>query len=944
MSTPEWMQKYQEIGQKEDEGVTEMGRDGFLKRAESRRNSLLIEQGEDSNEFSETVPLATTEKASVEMVRSTRSDPPDSVSGNARDFTYETESKSANDGYDQTSYIDESKYGGSASDAAPMSSAQDDNVSSANGTQMSRSTYGGEDYIEEEILVDDDGNEIFEEEVLVDEDANDFFAEQRQQLVSDSAAIEDKAQGDVVLAEDEKYQMPSPIDTASQAQLRSGTQIYDIEEQKRILGIGKPGKRSSMSWFIPLLSFCLIIAAIVLVVFFVVLNDERQKFGMKPSMAPTPAVAVPLDPEASSSGSVDAARTTEFDPFRNNCNFEGSLQPNIIDQCICEESVDIIADDVRNRWNKLVKNFIPSVYPEWNEAIDSCSPENQALLWLSSGINNGGEIDDLHRLQRYVLATVYYAQGGIGWFHSKNWLSGRSVCGWEGVECNSDSFVQFLSLDFNNLIGFLSNAPTLLNAIEGYSVVGNSLEGFIPYSYFASDTLNHINFSDNELYGAFPTISSTNSALTYLNIGSNNLDGTVSSDVGKLSSLKVLNIDFNAFSGTLPSVLFRLPLAELSIGGNGFDGMIPEEITDLSALTSLSLGPNSFSGDVPTSLSVLTKLEKLSIEGIANLGGRLPAAYGLSLTNLVELGISGTNIDGNIPAQFSMLKKLKKLRLSDNDLRGVIPSSIDLLADLEILHLNGNSFSGTVPSEIAMLSSLEELKLDRNKLVGSIPEEFEELLEMRTLTLNGNAMDGRAPNGVCALREAELDEFVVDCPTLVGESDVYGIICSIPSCCTECFDPTGATGSITEESSETIIGVASEDPELSFLVSLIIEAGLIDPLSSDGPFTLFAPTNAGVVSLLNSLGLDPTEVIGVDPSLLYGILTYHVVPGIYSADDISDGLTLETAMGESISFEISEGVGTVNGAIIRTVNIPASNGVIHKIEGVLVPSILDDML
>jgi hypothetical protein len=49
-------------------------------------------------------------------------------------------------------------------------------------------------------------------------------------------------------------------------------------------------------------------------------------------------------------------------------------------------------------------------------------------------------------------------------------------------------------------------------------------------------------------------------------------------------------------------------------------------------------------------------------------------------------------------------------------------------------------------------------------------------------------MNGRVPNGVCDLRDAALNKFVVDCPTLIGESQVVdGIICSIPDCCTECL-------------------------------------------------------------------------------------------------------------------------------------------------------------
>ena len=55
------------------------------------------------------------------------------------------------------------------------------------------------------------------------------------------------------------------------------------------------------------------------------------------------------------------------------------------------------------------------------------------------------------------------------------------------------------------------------------------------------------------------------------------------------------------------------------------------------------------------------------------------------------------------------------------------------------------------------------------------------------LLFNGNIMNGRAPEGVCALRDAGLYQFVVDCPVIVDRSEVDGIICSIPDCCSQCL-------------------------------------------------------------------------------------------------------------------------------------------------------------
>jgi transforming growth factor-beta-induced protein len=156
-------------------------------------------------------------------------------------------------------------------------------------------------------------------------------------------------------------------------------------------------------------------------------------------------------------------------------------------------------------------------------------------------------------------------------------------------------------------------------------------------------------------------------------------------------------------------------------------------------------------------------------------------------------------------------------------------------------------------------------------------------------------------------------------------------------------EPTEATtGTKNETSSEptgTIIDVASGEDDLSILVNLIVQAGLVETLSSEGRFTVFAPTNSAFTTVFNDLGLDATDLGDVvDSEALSSILTYHVVAGIYKASDIIDGLTLTTVQGDTIEFGVSsDGVVTVNNEVISVTDIPASNGVIHTIAGVLFP-------
>jgi uncharacterized surface protein with fasciclin (FAS1) repeats len=138
---------------------------------------------------------------------------------------------------------------------------------------------------------------------------------------------------------------------------------------------------------------------------------------------------------------------------------------------------------------------------------------------------------------------------------------------------------------------------------------------------------------------------------------------------------------------------------------------------------------------------------------------------------------------------------------------------------------------------------------------------------------------------------------------------------------------------------ETIVGVASNDDRFNTLVSAIEAAGLVETLSGEGPFTVFAPTDAAFEAALNSLGMTAEELLA-DTELLTQILTYHVVPGNVSAADVVtlDGQSVETVEGSTVDVAVSDEVVTLNeGVTVIQTDIMASNGVIHVIDGVLLP-------
>lgn len=139
---------------------------------------------------------------------------------------------------------------------------------------------------------------------------------------------------------------------------------------------------------------------------------------------------------------------------------------------------------------------------------------------------------------------------------------------------------------------------------------------------------------------------------------------------------------------------------------------------------------------------------------------------------------------------------------------------------------------------------------------------------------------------------------------------------------------------------ETIAATAAASSDLTTLAAALDAAGLVSTLEGTGPFTVFAPRNAA----FDALGADVVAGLLEDGNvdLLSRILTFHVVSGaeVFSGD-LSDGQTVTTVEGSQLTIGVSGGSVTVNGAAVVTADIEASNGVVHIIDAVLVPSDTD---
>ena len=132
-----------------------------------------------------------------------------------------------------------------------------------------------------------------------------------------------------------------------------------------------------------------------------------------------------------------------------------------------------------------------------------------------------------------------------------------------------------------------------------------------------------------------------------------------------------------------------------------------------------------------------------------------------------------------------------------------------------------------------------------------------------------------------------------------------------------------------------VVDILASNDQFSTLVAAVGAADLADTLKGDGPFTIFAPTNAAFAAL--PAGTVENLLLPENKDTLVSILTYHVVPGAVTSDQLAgQRLDVETVQGQTVHINATNGV-RVNNATVTQADITGSNGVIHRIDRVLLP-------
>jgi hypothetical protein len=210
-----------------------------------------------------------------------------------------------------------------------------------------------------------------------------------------------------------------------------------------------------------------------------------------------------------------------------------------------------------------------------------------ALDWLSNNPNLA-LFSEEKVIQRFALATFYFASGGDDWRNNELWLIEEDECIWytsstTRPQCDESGSYVNLELDLNDLSGTIPSELALLsNSLSriDLSRAGSSsfISGSIPSELGYLTLLESIDLGGNQLSGSIPKQIGNWSQVDVLDFSNNLLSEELPSEIGLLSVLTELNLESNDLTGSLPTAIGRLTkMRSLFLGENQLDGPIPSE-------------------------------------------------------------------------------------------------------------------------------------------------------------------------------------------------------------------------------------------------------------------------------------------------------------------------------------------------------------------------------
>lgn len=146
--------------------------------------------------------------------------------------------------------------------------------------------------------------------------------------------------------------------------------------------------------------------------------------------------------------------------------------------------------------------------------------------------------------------------------------------------------------------------------------------------------------------------------------------------------------------------------------------------------------------------------------------------------------------------------------------------------------------------------------------------------------------------------------------------------------------PSAGQSAVKDDlSQKDVVKVAAGSPDHTTLVKAVVAAEYVDVLSNAGPFTVFAPTNAAFDKLPAGVLADLTKP--ENKAKLRDVLEYHVAVGTYRPEMLRDGQVLNMANSGNLKVTVADGKVTLNDNVHVVASVPASNGIVHVVDGVL---------
>ncbi|CAB9498139.1 LRR receptor-like serine threonine-protein kinase At4g08850-like [Seminavis robusta] len=450
---------------------------------------------------------------------------------------------------------------------------------------------------------------------------------------------------------------------------------------------------------------------------------------------------------------------------------------------------------------------------------DAESPQSKAWQWLLQDYELLPYYSNARVVQRFALATLYYATEGSNWAVQTNWLD-HSVheCGWFNrpdyammnslsklypgylsgffpstepppKPCDDQGLYQHFWLDQNNLAGFLPTEIYLLSTLKTLSLGYNQIRGTISSHIGQLRSLEGLDMSTLQEAGNIPSEIGLSTTLRHIGLIGNNHQGHIPTELWLLTSLEYILIGLSPdLQGSIPVEIGNLSnLAWMNVWGSSLTGTIPTEIGKASSLEWIVLYENRLSGSIPSELMQLPKLRMLSLFE-NSFQGTVPTELG-QISDLALFAVRDCQLTGPVPSELGLLTGLTyTLNLRNNQLSGTIPSELGLLTSSVELDLANNHFNGQIPSEFGQLESMGHLSLAGNDLSGTVPEELSTLHDsLHTLRIEDNLqLSGTIPLGICNLNNSCVSNAIDVCEGPFGLSfNCSGLLCGCDCICDE---------------------------------------------------------------------------------------------------------------------------------------------------------------